>query len=238
MIYKRIILKISGESLCGDKNNCIDINSALNIAKKIKELSDLNIELGIIVGGGNIIRGVNACKHGFERATADYMGMLSTVINAMALQNSLESLKVPTRVLTAIDINKVAEPYIRRRAIRHLEKKRVVILAGGTGNPFVSTDTAAALRALELNAEVIFKATKVDGVYDADPMKDKTAKKFERLSYHEVLKRKLNIMDLSAISMCMEKQLPIVIFNLWQDGLLKRAVMGENVGTIISDDEP
>jgi len=232
---KRFVLKLSGESLKGDKNSGIDTQAVLDICQKIRDIHKLKIELAVVIGGGNIIRGALASDGGLDRATADYMGMLATVINALALQNVLENLEVPTRVLSAIDMNKVAEPYIRRRALRHLNKGRVVILAAGTGNPYFSTDTAAVLKALELNAEIILKATKVDGVYDSDPFKNKNAKKYKELTYIDVLKQKLKVMDSTAISLCMDNNLPIMVFNMWEKDCLKRAVKGEIVGTLVRD---
>jgi uridylate kinase len=231
--YKRAVLKLSGESLQGIKGYGIESEATINICKRIKEITELGVELAIVIGGGNIIRGISASEQGLERTTADYMGMLATVINALGLQNFLEKIGVETRVLTAIDINKLAEPYIRRRALRHLEKKRVLIFAAGTGNPYFSTDTAAVLRAIELNAEVILKATKVDGIYDSDPEKNPNAKKFDKLKYIDVLNKQLKIMDLTAISLCMDNNLPILVFNLWEQGILKKAFNGEHVGTIV-----
>ncbi|MBU0650637.1 UMP kinase [bacterium] len=232
--YKRVVLKLSGESLQGEKGHGIDNKVVLNISKRIKELLELKIELAIVIGGGNIIRGVTAGKSGIERTTADYMGMLATIINAMALQNFLEELGVKTRVLTAIEMKKIAEPYIRRRALRHLEKGKVVIFAGGTGNPYFSTDTAAVLRAVEINADAILKATKVDGVYDSDPLVNKDAKKYDKLSYIDVLSKKLKVMDSTAISLCMDNNLPILVFNLWKEDVMKRALLGEKVGTVVT----
>ncbi len=232
--YKRVLLKLSGEALQGENSCGISSDSSLGICKRIKELIDLKVELSIVIGGGNIIRGVNASKDGIERVTADYMGMLATIINAMALQNFLEGMNINTRVLTAIDMKKLAEPYIRRRALRHLEKGRVVIFAGGTGNPYFSTDTAAVLRAIEINADVIMKATKVDGVYDADPLTQPNAKTFDKLSYSDILNRNLKVMDPTSISLCMENDLPIVVFNIWDEDAVRRAFLGEPVGTLVS----
>lgn len=233
--YKRIVLKISGESVQGPKGHGVDPHALANIGNRIKELTDISVELAIVIGGGNIIRGVTACSEKeIERTTADYMGMLATIINSIGLQSYLEQIGVPTRVMTAIDINKIAEPYIKRRAIRHLEKGRVVIFAGGTGNPFFSTDTAAVLRAVELNADVIFKATKVDGVFDSDPVKNKNAKKFDKLTYIEILNKQLKVMDSTAISLCMDNNLPIIVLNLWKEGCLKRAFKGEVIGTLVT----
>ncbi len=232
--YKRVLLKLSGESLMGPKGFGIDHEVVLKISQEIKELSELNIELAIVIGGGNIFRGTSEEAGGIDRASADYMGMLATIINAMALQDCLEKLGVQTRVLSAIEIQKVVEPYIRRRATRHLEKGRVIILAAGTGNPFFSTDTASALRAMEIRADVILKATKVDGVYDSDPMKNKEAQRFERLSFLDVLNKNLKVMDSTSISLCMDHKLPIIVFNLFQRGNIKRVILGEEIGTLVN----
>ena len=228
------MLKLSGEALLGEDRDSIDPQSVAKICERIKQVKSLGIDLLIVIGGGNIIRGIHASEQGLERTTADYMGMLATVINSLALQNGLEKIGVDTRVLTAIDMNKVAEPYIRRRALRHLEKGRVVIFAGGTGNPYFSTDTASVLRAVELNADILFKATKVDGIYDDDPLKNKNAKKFDELTYIEALKRNLKIMDATALSLCMDNNLPILVFNLWEAENLTKACKGKNVGTIVT----
>jgi uridylate kinase len=230
--YKRILLKLSGESMAGSGNFGIDPNSIRKLGEEIKGVHDMGVEIAIVMGGGNIFRGAQVPW--MDRATADYSGMLATVINSLALQDVLEKMKVYTRVLTAIEMQQVAEPYIRRRAVRHMEKKRVVIFAAGTGNPYFSTDTAASLRAMEVRAEVILKGTKVDGVYSADPFKDKKAKKFSRLTYLDVLKKNLKVMDATAISLCMDNQLPIVVFDLFKKGNLKKVVSGENIGTIVS----
>lgn len=234
-IYKRIVLKLSGEALQGEQKYGIDPNVASSIASQIREIKDLGVEIAVVIGGGNIFRGVNAARQGIDRSTADYMGMLATVINGLALQDALEKKGVFTRVQTAIEMQKLAEPYIRRRAIRHLEKGRVVIFVGGTGNPYFSTDTTAALRAIEIGAEVILKATKVDGVFSSDPDKDKYAKKFTHLKYLEVLKKRLKVMDSTAISLCMDNRLPIIVFNLTKEGNIKRVILGEKVGTVVSD---
>lgn len=231
--YNRILLKLSGEILQGKKPSGIDYEALTSIAQEIKELKELGIEIAITIGGGNIYRGAEGLSFGFDRSSADYMGMLATVINALALQNALESEGVFTRVQTAIEIQKVAEPYIRRRAIRHMEKGRVVVFAAGTGNPFFTTDTGAALRAVEIGSEVILKATRVDGVYSADPMKDKTAVKFERLSFLDVLNKDLKVMDATAISLCKDNNLPIIVFNSTKRGNIKRVVMGEEIGTMV-----
>ncbi|SCN21932.1 Uridylate kinase [Clostridium sp. N3C] len=230
--YKRIMLKLSGEALAGPQGYGIDFEVASRIAKEIKELVDMGIEVGAVVGGGNIWRGRNG--NGMDRTTADYMGMLATCINAMALQDSLESIGVMTRVQTAIEMKEVAEPYIRRRAMRHLEKGRVVIFAAGTGNPYFSTDTTAALRAAEIEADVILLAKKVDGVYDKDPHKYYDAKKFDELTYIQVLEKGLQVMDSTATSLCMDNNIPIIVFSLDEPGNIKKAAMGEKIGTIVS----
>jgi len=228
------MLKLSGESLADPKNSENLSSSVINeLAKEIKEIHKLNVEIAIVLGGGNIFRGLSPKASHMDRATADYMGMLATVINSLALQDALESNGVFTRVLSAIEMHSIAEPYIRRRAVRHLEKKRVVIFAGGTGNPYFSTDTAASLRARELHAEVILKGTKVDGVYDSDPEKKPNAKRFTSLSYIEVLKQKLKVMDATAISMCMEGEIPIIVFDMFKKGNLKKIICGGNIGTRI-----
>lgn len=232
--YKRILLKLSGEALAGKAGYGIDTDILEQIARDIKEIQELGVEICIVLGGGNIFRGLAAAAHGMDRAQADYMGMLATVMNSLALQDALERLGVYTRVQSAIEIQELAEPYIRRRAIRHLEKKRVVIFAGGTGNPYFSTDTAASLRAMEAGAEVILKATKVDGVYDADPAKNKDAKLYRELSYIEVLQRNLKVMDSTAISLCMDNELPIIVFNLNRPHGVRDVVMGKSVGTLVA----
>lgn len=231
--YKRIMLKISGEALMGDKGYGIDPVVINTIANEIKEVYKLGIQIAVVIGGGNIFRGIAASAKGMERASADYMGMLATVLNGLALQDALEKRRVLTRVQTAIEMRELAEPYIRRRAIRHLEKKRVVIFAAGTGNPYFTTDTAASLRAMEIGAEVILKGTKVNGVYDSDPMKNKNAKKFDKLNYLDVLQKGLKVMDATAISLCMDNSLPIIVFNLKKSGNIKRIVLGEKIGTIV-----
>ena len=230
--YKRVMLKLSGEALAGENGFGIDFNIAMNIAKAVKELVDMGIEVGAVVGGGNIWRGRSG--EGMDRTTADYMGMLATSINALALQDSLESLGVDTRVQTAIEMKEIAEPYIRRRAMRHLEKGRVVIFGAGTGNPYFSTDTAAALRAAEIEADVILLAKKVDGVYDKEPHKYDDAKKYDELSYIEVLEQGLQVMDSTATSLCMDNNIPILVFALDNPENIKRVVLGENIGTIVS----
>ncbi len=234
MRFQRILLKFSGEILARDDSGGIDFEKLADYSKQIADVKALGTEIGLVIGGGNILRGSNSSEHGIDRVTADYMGMLATVINALAFQSALERSGVDTRVLTAIKMEQLAEPYIKRRAIRHLEKGRVVIFAGGTGNPYFTTDTAAALRAIEIEADVVMKGTKVDGVYDGDPMKDAGAKRFESLAYIEVLNRRLRVMDATAISLCMENKLPIVVFKLTGENNLLRVVRGEPVGTIVS----
>jgi len=232
--YKRILLKLSGEALMGEQQFGVDPVVATQIAQDVAEIQGQGVETAIVIGGGNIFRGLAASARGMDRATADYMGMLATVINALALQDALEQIGVLTRVVTAIEMRAVAEPFIRRRAIRHLEKKRVVIFAAGTGNPYFTTDTAAALRAMEVKAEVILKGTKVDGVYTADPMLDPNATKYPTISYLQVLERQLKVMDATAISLCMDNRLPIVVFNLRTPGNIKRAMTGEPIGSLVT----
>ncbi|MFI5341477.1 MAG: UMP kinase [Candidatus Methylomirabilales bacterium] len=231
--YRRILLKISGEALAGDQEYGISTDVVRFIAGEVREVHQLGVQIGMMIGGGNIFRGVVASAKGMDRSSADYMGMLATVMNGLALQDALEKVRVDTRVQTAIEMREVAEPFIRRRALRHIEKGRVVIFVGGTGNPYFTTDTAAALRAMEINAEVLFKATKVDGVYTADPKTDPTAQKFEELTYIEVLSRRLKVMDSTAISLCMDNRFPIVVFNLQEKGRLRQLVFGERVGTLV-----
>jgi uridylate kinase len=231
--YKRILLKLSGEALAGTQGQGINNAIIKQIAQDVAEAFRTGVEIGIVIGGGNIYRGVAASAEGMDRASADYMGMLATCINALALQDALEKANVPTRVQTAIEMAEIAEPYIRRRAIRHLEKGRIVIFGAGTGNPFFTTDTAASLRAMEISAQVIMKATKVDGIYDKDPNKFPDAKKFEKISYIEVLNKGLNVMDSTAISLCMDNKLPIITFDLTKQGNVLKAVMGENIGTLV-----
>ena len=231
--YKRVLLKLSGEALMGEKQYGIDPAVTAQIAHDVQEIQALGVETAIVIGGGNIFRGLAASARGMDRATGDYMGMLATVINGLALQDALEQQGVVTRVMSAIEMRAVAEPFIRRRAIRHLEKGRVVIFAAGTGNPYFTTDTAAALRAMEIRANVIMKATKVDGIYTADPMKDPTATRYDTISYLEVLEKRLQVMDATAISLCMDNQLPILVFNLRTPGNLRRAVLGEPVGSVV-----
>ena len=233
MKYKRIMLKVSGEALAGDEGFGISPRMLSFLAGEIEQVHKLGLQIAVVVGGGNILRGIPASAEGMDRSSADYVGMLATVMNGLALQDALERLAIDTRVQTAIEMREVAEPFIRRRAIRHLEKGRVVIFVGGTGNPYFSTDTAAALRAMEVKCEVVFKATKVDGVYTADPLLDPSAKKFDELSYIEVLNRQLKVMDSTAISLCMDNLFPIVVFNLHEPGILRQLVFGEKVGTIV-----
>jgi len=232
--YKRVLLKISGEALLGDEGCGIDPIITASIAAQIKEVIDMGVEMAVVVGGGNFWRGTSASANGMDRNTADHIGMLATIMNALGLQNVLEKIGVFTRVQTAISMQEVAEPFIRRRAVRHLEKKRVVIFAGGTGSPYFTTDTAAALRALEIDAEIIFKATKVDGVYDKDPLKYKDAKKFDSLTHTEVLSKELRVMDSTAISLCRENNLPIIVFDLTMPGNIKGVIMGKKIGTLVS----
>jgi uridylate kinase len=232
--YRRIVLKLSGEALAGSQGYGIDPVVLERIAVELAEVAALGVQIAIVIGGGNIFRGVAASAGGMDRATADYMGMLATIINALALQDALEKASLQTRVLSAIEMRAVAEPYIRRRAIRHLEKGRVVIFAAGTGNPFFTTDTAGALRAIEIGADAIMKATKVDGIYSADPKQDATAERLPRATYRDVLTRRLQVMDSTAISLCMENALPIIVFDLTRSGNIKRIVLGESVGSIVS----
>jgi uridylate kinase len=237
--FKRILLKLSGEALMGDGKYGISPRTLQQIASEVKDVIELGVEVGIVIGGGNIFRGVSASTEGMDRASADYMGMLATVINALALQDSLEKLGVFTRVQSAIEMQQLAEPYIRRRAVRHLEKGRVVIFAAGTGNPYFTTDTAASLRAMEIHADVILKATKVDGIYSADPMKDPTATRYKTLTYLDVLKKNLKVMDSTAISLCMDNELPIIVFDLGGRGNILKVVQGdENVGTLVGALKP
>ena len=232
--YRRVLLKLSGEALMGSHSSGIDSAIAEEIAQDIAEVQKLGVEIAIVIGGGNIFRGLAASARGMDRATADYMGMLATVINALALSDAIERYDVPTRVLTAIEMQQVAEPFIRRRAMRHLEKGRVVVFGAGTGNPYFSTDTAAALRAMEIKAEVILKATKVDGVFTADPVLDPTATRLDTVSHIQVLEQRLKVMDSTAISLCMDNKLPIVVFNVRTAGNLRRAVLGETVGSLVT----
>ena len=234
MPYKRVLLKLSGEALLGEKSHGVDPKRILAYSEEIKEIVDSGIELAIVIGGGNIFRGVSGASNGIDRVQADYMGMLATVINGLALQSSLEDLKIQTRLQTAFNIEAVAEPYIKRKAVRHLEKKRVVIFSAGTGNPFFSTDTAAVLRAIEINADVILKGTRVDGIFDNDPEKSKDAVKFKQISYDDVIAKKLKVMDSTAFTLSKENKLPIIVFNMNKAGNLKKIIKGEKVGTIVN----
>jgi uridylate kinase len=235
-VFNRILLKLSGEALMGSQNYGIDVKVAEAVAKELKAVHELGVEIAIVVGGGNIFRGVSESAGNMDRAAADYIGMLATVMNAVVLQDALEKQNVYTRVMSAIDIPQLAEPFIRRRAVRHLEKKRVVIFAAGTGNPYFTTDSAAALRALEIVADVILKGTKVDGVYSADPVRDKAATKFDKITFQEVLEKQLGVMDASAISLCRDNNLPIMVFNMLEDGNIAKAVCGDtSIGTLVTN---
>ncbi len=233
--YKRILLKLSGEALAPPQGRGVDPKAAELLAQRIGEVHSLGVEIAVVIGAGNLWRGAEGLARGMDRATADYMGMLATMMNALALMDAIERAGIPTRVQSALEMRSVAEPYIRRRAIRHLEKGRVVILGGGTGNPYFSTDTAAALRAMEIDADVLIKATKVDGVYDADPKTNPNARRFDRLTYIEALNRRLQVMDATALSLCMDNQLPILVLNLWDESALRRALYGEPVGTLVAN---
>ncbi|MCP2520686.1 UMP kinase [Candidatus Aminicenantes bacterium AC-335-A11] len=232
-VYKRVLIKLSGEALMGDRQYGLEPKTIKIIAEEIKEVHDLNVQIALMVGGGNIFRGVEGTAAGMDRSLADYMGMLATLINGLALQDALEKEGLTTRLISAIEIKQIAEPFIPRRAIRHLEKGRIVIFVAGTGSPYFTTDTAAALRAVEIKAEVILKATKVDGIYDKDPLKDKGAKKFAELKYFDILEKELKVMDATAISLCMDNKLPIIVFNLKNRGNIKKAILGEKIGTIV-----
>lgn len=235
LTYKRILLKIGGEALMGDREYGISSKAAKLVAEQIKEVHDMGVQIAIVIGGGNIFRGLSASKNGIERATADYMGMLATVMNGLALQDGLEKVGVPTRLQTAITMRAVAEPFIRRKALRHMEKGRVVILGAGTGSPYVTTDTGASLRALELNCEVLLKATKVDGVYDKDPQKHTDAKRFASMSFVDAIKdENISVMDSTALSMCMDNNMPVYIFNLFENGNLRRVIDGDDIGTLVN----
>jgi uridylate kinase len=235
-VYKRILLKLSGEALMGSQNYGIDTQVAEDVARELKTVYGLGVEIAIVVGGGNIFRGVSESAGNMNRAAADYIGMLATIMNAVVLQDALEKLEIQTRVMSAVDIPQLAEPFIRRRALRHLEKQRIVIFAAGTGNPYFTTDSAAALRALEIEANVIMKATKVDGIYTSDPVKDSTATRFDSLSFRDVLEKQLKVMDASAISLCMDNDLPIMVFNMRQPGNIVKAVMGDlTIGTLVAN---
>ena len=233
VVYKRILLKLSGEALLGKQSSGVDPEVANYIAAEIKSLADLNVQIGIVVGGGNIFRGLEASSKGMDRTSADYMGMLATVINSLALQSALEMSGIATRVQSAIEMHQIAEPFIQRRALRHLEKGRIVIFAGGTGNPYFTTDTAASLRAMEIKADVIMKATKVDGVYDSDPVKNKNAVMFKNIRYIDVLTKNLKVMDATAISLCRDNALPIIVFNLQKKGNIRGVICGKKIGTYI-----
>ena len=232
--YKRILLKLSGEALGGETGIGIDAMAVSDMANQVKEVRDLGVEVVVVIGGGNIFRGLQGSERGIERATGDYMGMLATVINSLALQDRLEKLGVATRVQSAINMSQVAEPFIRRRAMRHLEQGRVVIFGGGTGNPFFSTDTAAALRAAEIGADVILKATKVDGIYDSDPKKNPKAKRYSQITYHEALLKQLKVMDSTAFSLCMDNKMPIIVFDVFKPHNLRKVILGEKVGTLVT----
>lgn len=233
--YKRILLKLSGEALAGNQKFGISNDVLNNFARQLKEVHDLGVELAIVIGGGNIFRGLAGQEQGFDRATGDSLGILATIMNALALQNAIEKIGVPTRVLTAVQMPEIAEPYIRRRAIRHLEKGRIIILAGGTGNPYFTTDSGGALRALEIHADILAKGTKVNGVYDKDPAKFDDAVKFDKISFDETLSKDLKVMDTAALSLCRENDLPIIVFNILEDGNIKRMVNGEEIGTIVNN---
>jgi uridylate kinase len=235
VVYKRILLKLSGEALLGKQSSCVDPEVADYIATEIKSLADLNVQIGIVVGGGNIFRGLEASSKGMDRTTADYMGMLATVINSLALQSALEMHGIATRVQSSIEMREIAEPFIQRKAIRHLEKGRIVIFAGGTGNPYFTTDTAASLRAMEIKADVIMKATKVDGVFDCDPVKNKKAVMFKNIRYIEVLTNNLKVMDATAISLCRDNSLPIIVFNLQKEGNIRGVICGKKIGTYVGE---
>ncbi len=232
--YKRILLKLSGEALSGESGFGIDVDKAESVASRIKEVREMGVEVAVVIGGGNVWRGKQGLEHGMDRATADYMGMLATVMNALSVMDALERTGAYTRVMSAIEMRAIAEPYIRRRAIRHLEKGRVVIFSAGTGNPYFSTDTAAALRATEIGADALIKATKVDGVYDADPKKNPDAKKFDQMKYIDFLNRRLTVMDSTAVTLCMENNLPILVLNFWDKNALTSALRGKSVGTLVS----
>lgn len=234
--YKRVLLKLSGEALMGDQEFGISSDVIYSYARQIKEIVDLGVEVSIVIGGGNIFRGISGATQGVDRVTGDHMGMLATVINSLALQNAIEKFGVPTRVQTAIEMPKIAEPFIKRKAQRHLEKGRVVIFGAGTGNPYFTTDTAAALRAIEMNTEAVLKATKVDGIYDKDPVKHADAVKYDVVTYTEVLNKDLKVMDATAISLCRENKLPIVVFNSLEEGNIKKVIMGEKIGTVVVAD--
>ncbi|MFC1593372.1 UMP kinase [Candidatus Neomarinimicrobiota bacterium] len=235
-VYKRVLLKLSGEVLAGKRGFGIDPNRASILAQEIKSVHDLGVSIGVVIGAGNIFRGIKAADRGMDRVTGDYLGMLATIMNSIAMQDALEKIDCDTRTLSAISVNKISEPYIRRRAIRHLEKGRIVIIAGGTGNPYFSTDTAAALRATELGAEIVLKGTKVDGIYDTDPVKHRDARKYNKITYKKVLEDNLRVMDMTAITLCLENSLPIKVFNINNSGDLKKIIFGSNIGTLVSSE--
>ena len=234
--FRRILLKLSGEVLAGDKGYGIDPNKASYLANEVKSVHELGVDIGLIIGAGNIFRGIQAAGKGMDRVTGDYLGMLATIMNAISVQDALEKVNCETRTLSAINISQIAEPYIRRRAIRHLEKKRIVIVSGGTGNPFFTTDSAAALRAKELGAEIVIKGTKVDGIYDKDPMDNLDAKRYDKISFSKVLRKNLRVMDLTAITLCKENDLPIQVFNINNSGDLKELVLGAKIGTLVTEE--
>lgn len=234
-VYRRVLLKLSGEVLAGKQGFGIDPNKASILANEIKSVYDLGVNIGVVIGAGNIFRGINAADKGMDRVTGDYLGMLATIMNSIAMQDALEKINCDTRTLSAISVNKISEPYIRRRAIRHLEKNRIVIIGGGTGNPYFSTDTAAALRATELGAEIVLKGTKVDGIYNSDPIKHRDVKKFNKITYKQVLNDDLRVMDMTAITLCRENSLPIKVFNINNSGDLKKIILGSNIGTLVSE---
>lgn len=234
--WKKVLIKLTGESMSGSRKAGLDYSAVDNIAEQLKEVHAMGAQIAVVIGGGNILRGAEAAEAGVDRTTADYMGMLGTVINGLALQSALEKLDVETRMLSAIAMSQIAEPFVRRRAVRHLEKGRLLIFAGGTGNPFFTTDTCASLRAMEMNAEIVLKATKVDGIYTADPMKDKSARKYKELRFIDVLKDGIKVMDATAISLCMDNSIPIIVFNMMETGNIKRILCGEKIGTIVRGD--
>ena len=234
-VYRRVLLKLSGEVLAGKSGYGIDPTNASYLANEVKSIYDLGVDICLIIGAGNIFRGINAANQGMDRVTGDYLGMLATIMNAISVQDALEKMGCETRTLSAINVSQIAEPYIRRRAIRHLEKKRIVIVSGGTGNPFFTTDSAAALRATELGAELVIKGTKVDGVYDKDPLKNKNAVKYDKVTFSEVLMKNLRVMDLTAITLCKENKLPIQVFNIKKSGHLKQVILGRKIGTLVSE---
>lgn len=234
--WKKVLIKLTGESMSGSRKEGLDYSAIDNIARQLSEVHSMGVKIAVVIGGGNILRGAKAAEAGVDRTTADYMGMLGTVINGLALQNALEKQNVETRMLSAVAMSQIAEPFVRRRAVRHMEKGRLLIFAGGTGNPFFTTDTCASLRAMEINAEVVLKATKVDGIYTSDPMKDKSARKYTELKFIDVLKNGIKVMDAAAISLCMDNSIPIIVFNMMESGNIKRILCGEKIGTIVRGD--